>query len=558
MTLLQYLKQTNKADLHGISKLVIRELESESSGHWVCFVDQEQHSYDVQMFINGNKIQSIQCDCQSASELCEHKFRMVMELEQVLKNKKSTVSKTTLKGARAPKLSKSEQILRDTQPDLVYQWLGELFKKDKELEKNFVLNFQTTKQVEYTPVEIVKIIDEVCKAVIGKKKTADAALVKRLVDMLELALKPVQTYLMMSINQPLSLEVAAEVFLQITYFKYRMDYSGKRFSSFNDKFLNTFLGYIYNLKDKNEVVNIIENIVKHIENNKDELHYEQVYLKMFIAFTRLSKMEYKSTIVPLIIRLLKDKEYWDYNEIDLQMFALETFIEYDVFKEHYELFRPIRYENQYNILLLNHLVPIDSDLAERYANDIISLNVRLEYNLPYIHILGDIYMSREDFKGLATLQMQTFDAGCDIEDYLFIKQELQGTPEFKSFRTKLLTRLRNSSFVQVSNSLLYFQILQDDRNYAKILQVLDDTVPHEVILEFAYDLMVFNESLFLKKILELGQYHNYRLDIHEELAEFVVENFPEDVIRQGLKKYKPGYASLNDLIECLLEQDLEY
>ncbi|MHC5202128.1 hypothetical protein [Myroides sp. LJL119] len=558
MTLLQYLKQASNTELRSIGKLPIRELESESPGHWVCFVDQKLASYDVQLVLQGKKIHTISCDCQSESDLCVHKFRMVMELNEVLEGSQSQEKKPVLKNVKTAKLTISEQLLNQTDPALVYQWLQQHFKKDKELEKNFVLTFQSEKQVEYTPQQVEQIIEQAYNVVIGKKKKADAALIKNLVEMLELSLKPVDKYLMMSVNQSISLQIVARIVLQISHFRYKVDYSSKRLSNFIDQFLNTFLGYVYNLKDSSTVERILNDMVKYIESNRVNSQYEPVYLKMFFTFITLSKMEYKSVVVPLIIRLLQGKENTDFNDITLHQYALTTFVEYDLFKEYYHLFTPIRYENTYNIFLLENLLPIDVDLTEQYANQIISLNVRAQYNLPYFGILADIYMDRGDLKQLARLQIQTFDSNCDIEDYLYIKEQLESTPEFKNFRTRLLTRLRTSSFVEISTSLLYFQILQSEGNYAKMLQVLDNTVPHEVILEIASDLMVFNSELFLKKILKLGQHHNYRININGDLAKFIVDNYPKEEVVKGLEKFPAGYASLNQVIEYMLERDGDY
>ncbi|MGL4582149.1 MAG: hypothetical protein ACRCVU_04100, partial [Flavobacterium sp.] len=128
MTITQILKQFDKASLTTISKLTIRELEEEKKGHWVAYVDEGNESYDVHVKFLGKQVDFTSCDCGvQEDQLCAHKTKMLLMLDDKLKGKKVVDKPVAKKTLSKKKVSESEILLRASDQEIVYEWLIKTF-----------------------------------------------------------------------------------------------------------------------------------------------------------------------------------------------------------------------------------------------------------------------------------------------------------------------------------------------------------------------------------------------------------------------------------------------
>ncbi|MFD0699474.1 hypothetical protein [Myroides pelagicus] len=560
MTILQLLKQSDKFNT---TKLVVRELDQEDKDYWVGFVDDDSKSFDVHIWLKGKQIVNMTCDCtESDNDLCAHRVCMLQAVNQQISGVKKTSKNNTLtkKKTSTKKLTPSALLLQETGQDQVYTWLLELFKKNKEVEQEFMLTFRKKEQLSYTVQDIEKIFDDIHKAVFGRRKSADAKDMKKYVDLLTLALKPVQDFMTMSMTKPICLEIYQYSAKRLYLLERQINYNSTRIETFAGKFADFYSLSILNIKDQTEQGIIIKNLFSTLYDSTD-YHLETMSLELLVKlFSQLNDKSIKQAFSSEIIKLLKyfNKKNRFGEDVEQLYFFLIVLINTDDFKDNYHLFKPIRFENQYNLLFLEHLLVHDIELTQKYCLEIMDSNYHPFYNTPYIEILTEIYITTENYKGLAKLKATNFLTDPNLEDYLFIKQHLDDQNIFTKFRTKVLSTLRNSfSYYNDDNSNveLYFDILHSEQNYKKMLEVLNNDIPQTIIYCYAEQLQKENPLCFLNKVLEIGQYLTFNQIVEPKLADFITKHYSKEQITQAFKKYTANRRSLNELILNMIKED---
>ncbi|WP_158963590.1 hypothetical protein [Myroides fluvii] len=512
--------------------------------------------------LKGKQVVTMTCDCGELEEgLCIHKFCMLEEMHQQLNGASKGTQTPTLKKQRSStkKLTPSAALLHETGQEQVYAWFLELFKKNKEVEQEFLLTFQEKEQKIYTVQNLETIFDDVHKAVFGKRKSADAKDIKKYVDLLALALKPVQDFMLVSIGQSSVFDLYHYSMKRMYFLGNRVNYTSKRIETFIVKLVDFYSLALVNIKDHTTQENIVKQLFIKLYDQSD-FHLETITLELLAKiYTQNSNPSIKQVFSIEITKLLEyNKNKKRKVEVEQLYFFLAISIETDTFKDHYRLFEPIRYENKYNLLLLEHLVDYDRDLTAKYCKEIIASNYNPYYNVPYINLLDELYRVNENYQGLAQLKADHFLLDPTIEDYLFIVEHLDDEMLVSRFRIKVLSSLRNSFSCYAESTDyadLYFKILYYEQNYKKMLEVLDRNVPQSIIYLYAEEIHKFNAKNFLNAVLNLGQYAGYNYIAEPKLAAFIVNHYTKEEIHQVFKKYKSQKQSLNELILNSLKAD---
>lgn len=555
MTIAQLLKFVERATVRKAAQLSIREVEEESKGHWIAFVDDKEESYDVQIVIKGKQVLSRSCECEIDNiVMCSHQTKLLMAINDALKGKKIATKPVVKKALSKKKVSKSVALLQDVNQEEVYTWLTELFKKNKEVEQEFILTFKKQDSAEYTVDIVDKILKDIYTSVFGKRKNADTKDIKKLVDLVSLALEPVDKYIVVNITKPIALELYLKIMSSLFTLKYSVNYTSKRVDTYMNKFVERYVLALLNVKDQDVVKKTIINLLKQLYEPKNSLQYSLVSA-LVIELYESKDERYTSLCGDEVVKIMK--HYQDNNyvvEIEMYLFFLIIAVEQQVLKDCYKLFKPVRFQNEYNLLLLKGLMDIDVKLVEEYCLKIIESNIQTEYNEPYIEILEEIYENNGDKSGLANIKKQLFFQTYDLEDYNYVIKYLKDPQEVKRFRTKVLSSLRNNFHHAKSVSMLYFAILETEHNYKKMLEVLTRDVPQDVMWAYGEQMCKFNAASYLDKVMSIGQTPVYPRYTDERLAEFIVEKFSTKDIVQKLMKYRYTDGSLNKKIKTLVEK----
>lgn len=528
MKILQIIAKQSEDRLTQAKKLVVRELEEhEGKGNFVAYVDEGEYSYDVNIQLNKDTIVGHSCDCGRRESYCMHQLAVICALAGIDKNSPSEVKnkkKVTLK-----KVKESEQLLLAVEHEVLNSWLLELFKSNKDVELQFLLKFGKNKQ-EYQEKDIVKILKEAVVSVIGKRKKIETFEIKKILQLWEKSLVPFWEYLALNIGNEKIINLFLAVYNAVLDIEYQTMYTGTRFR----KFIETS-----NIK--------ILTAVAHIESDIQwgrllgaywtKLWWEEgqqgALLELFILIYQSSNTDRKRLISVKIERLIEEFLEEAYHmSLIVDEFFLDVLLENDMFEASLDYFFPRHWEPKYNLKLIEAVKNVEPERAIAYCYVVIESNSKTEYNQPFLDILEELYSANGDLNKLAQVKMDKFHINRDIADYIFIMDNSQDADLNKKFRTNTLTMLRNSMGYDYDSGKIYFEILEHEKNYTKMLEVIDYRVSAKLLLQVWDHLYAYDKLKFLRAIA--GNLHiDYRTDPADldKLIHRILENYEKDVIR---------------------------
>ncbi|MGJ1414928.1 hypothetical protein ACR784_04965 [Sphingobacterium multivorum] len=528
MKILQIIAKQSEDRLTQAKKLVVRELEEhEGKGNFVAYVDEGEYSYDVNIQLNKDTIVGHSCDCGRRESYCMHQLAVICALAGIDKNSPSEVKnkkKVTLK-----KVKESEQLLLAVEHEVLNSWLLELFKSNKDVELQFLLKFGKNKQ-EYQEKDIVKILKEAVVSVIGKRKKIETSEIKKILQLWEKSLVPFWEYLALNIGNEKIINLFLAVYNAVLDIEYQTMYTGTRFR----KFIET-----NNIKISTAVAQIESDIQwgRLMDAYWTKLWWEEgqqgALLELFILIYQNSKTDRKRLISVKIERLIEEFLEEAYHmSLTVDEFFLDVLLENDMFEASLDYFFPRHWEAKYNLKLIEAVKKVEPERAIAYCHVVIESNSKTEYNLPFLDILEELYSANGDLNKLAQVKMDKFHINRDIADYVFIMDNSQDADLNKKFRTNTLTMLRNSMGYDYDSGKIYFEILEHEKNYTKMLEVIDYRVSAKLLLQVWDHLYAYDKLKFLRAIA--GNLHiDYRTDPADldKLIHRILENYEKDVIR---------------------------
>ncbi|MEC4113549.1 hypothetical protein VSO92_05435 [Myroides pelagicus] len=254
MQIQDLIKKQRKQDITKATKFPVRELEKESQGRYIAFVDDETYSFDVSIVLHVDRIEEMTCDCTSSEEVCLHKIAVVLAIKNLIDGSKSKVKATKRKNR---KLSESEALLLQLEPEVLVNWMKGVFKKNKSLEKQFLLTYGK-QEITYTPEQVKETTEEVIASVAGKRKTLEAVKIKQILDLLTIALEPVEKFMIANINKPIAYKIFA-AFLDTLYdFDQRVSHYSKKLGVYVDAYIERFALSLNNIQDDKQWRHIVE------------------------------------------------------------------------------------------------------------------------------------------------------------------------------------------------------------------------------------------------------------------------------------------------------------
>ena len=139
----------------------VRELEEETKGKFIAFVDDGKDSFVVAIDLGeGQNIIGKQCDCPSTSPFCSHINSVCLAILEINKPKRKP---------REKKPSKYEEMISNVEAKLILEWLALQMKNDKLLAKKFEIDFMKSEMI--SAVELNGVHKELLTSLNGRKKT---------------------------------------------------------------------------------------------------------------------------------------------------------------------------------------------------------------------------------------------------------------------------------------------------------------------------------------------------------------------------------------------------
>lgn len=526
--------QFSKQKINKAKKLSIREFEETEKNRFVCFVDDETESYDVSLLINSkSEITGYSCECGS-KDFCLHVLAM-----GIFMSENKTGKTSSRKGAKK-KMSEAERAMEDLNSEELKTWLLEFFKKNKDAEMQFMLSFGQKKK-EFSEIEISELIKNTIASVAGKRKSLTAPEVKKLVDLLTKAIEPVEQYLQQNPDKKESVRKFLKINDIIYVYQMKILFSGTRMDTFQKKLKERFLTHINAIKDFDLWKELAtENWYLFLRSDHP---ITITFYDFIIEMYQTGNPDQKMHIAGLVREEIKMWKKTDFQlRTSLKEDMLEIIAENGFFSELQDYFVIEEYEHSYNLKVINELLKIDLEKAEKACKVIIDSNPHEKYDLPYYSILEKIYQENGSPADLAFIKRKIFWETRSIEDYIFITENDTDAEELKKFRNRALTLLKNTFLSSPENRGLYFAILDYEKNYKKMLDAIDRNTPTSIINLYAEKLYLTNKNKFLMAVKTRNEWSSTEED-EEVLADFLALKYDAAQLQDAFGKKHYGFGS---------------
>lgn len=526
--------QFSKQKINKAKKLSIREFEETEKNRFVCFVDDETESYDVSLLINSkSEITGYSCECGS-KDFCLHVLAMGIFMSE------NKTGKTSSRKGVKKKMSEAERAMEDLNSEELKTWLLEFFKKNKDAEMQFMLSFGQKKK-EFSEIEISELIKNTIASVAGKRKSLTAPEVKKLVDLLTKAIEPVEQYLQQNPDKKESVRKFLKINDIIYVYQMKILFSGTRMDTFQKKLKERFLTHINAIKDFDLWKELAtENWYLFLRSDHP---ITITFYDFIIEMYQTGNPDQKMHIAGLVREEIKIWKKTDFQlRTSLKEDMLEIIAENGFFSELQDYFVIEEYEHSYNLKVINELLKIDLEKAEKACKVIIDSNPHEKYDLPYYSILEKIYQENGSPADLAFIKRKIFWETRSIEDYIFITENDTDAEELKKFRNRALTLLKNTFLSAPENRGLYFAILDYEKNYKKMLDAIDRNTPTSIINLYAEKLYLTNKNKFLMAVKTRNEWSSTEED-EEVLADFLALKYDAAQLQDAFGKKHYGFGS---------------
>lgn len=547
MTLSAFLKE-HQSKLTSIKKLIVRDLDESDKNTYVAYVDENSNSYDVQLVLDSKKnIKESSCDCENGGT-CNHIIALVQFLAQ---NKKE---KTTIKKPTKRKLSEIDQVLETVDNETLRLWISETLNKNKELAFVFKNNF-SNQTVSIDSAFIKKTVKESIISIIGKRKSIETNEVKKIVDVLNSALKPVYDFIFAKVSKE-NHELFTSLIIELEGINYEYYTSSSRINTLIKNISELQLKAIFNLKD----VAAWQNAVQFYCNllfQDNFLLLELNLVKNIYDFSKINETQQQFVVTTLKQNFNtlheKYKEYLFLPEFELDHFLLTVFSENKLFERHLTKFKPRRFQNEHNLLLIFELIKINQlAIAEKYCLEQIEQNSKSDYDLPYVKFLIHIYKKTNDVHKLGNILSEYGKFIFSIEEYLFIKEH--ASPEkFKRYRASVMVNARNSyQNGNLDSFNFYFEIKKLDDKRSDLFEMLQNAYNLNFVHEYKEIALKLNEVKFLTLLSKINYISVAERKVASELTDFVVQNIEREKLIFIIKNL--SIYSKNEIILTIEEK----
>ncbi|HEX9151300.1 MAG TPA: hypothetical protein VF842_04415, partial [Flavobacterium sp.] len=492
ITLENLKKHISVSLLKKAEKLVVRDIDEEKANFFVAYVDQNDDSYDVAIEVSDKReIINSKCDC-NGSGFCIHRMALANYLSKK-RIKKESVSKKK-------KVSQTEGLIAGVDPDALKKWVVELLHKNKDLELLFVNEFSLAK-TQYTKAEVKLLISTAIKSVIRNKKNVEISELKKIINLLDVTLKPVIQYCKNNLSNKEAVAIGMLIFTELKDFDKRIYSNSVRIIQYAEDLLNEIIADIAAITNFTEWTAVIDGIV-------DFVFLDSLRTFKIVGFEYIVSI-HKSTESAERKRYLAEKlkEFFLLvykNELRLNgaisNFLLEVFTENNLFEEVFLYFNPVRYENNFNLSLIDNLIVIDQiALAEKFAQEQVINNSYVEYSVAYWMRLKAIYILTEDREKLVPILLNTINMDFDFDDYLMI-QETISAEEFKKFRTNLLGRAKKNFDNSREAVAFYFKVLFFEKSFIKMIDLISYQTGYYMVYDYKEELYLIDKLRLLGKL----------------------------------------------------------
>ena len=520
------------ADLQKKAKATkVRECDEVDKNCFVAYVDDGTETFDVTIKIGkGKVVEKHECDCGATAPFCKHKLALLQHIEADPKPEK--------KVRKVAKLSPTALLLESADTEKLKLWVLELIKKNKDIEMSFLHHFSEEKK-KYTPEEVKEISLQAVKAVVGRRKNIEAGEVKKIVDVWTAIHSPIIDDYLSDVSDK-SAFVNFDAIIDIV-FTQQIFYvvSSNKFIKYIESLLLKIIEPINKVAYEPSWELAVGHFNKKIFTGDREI--KKLYLIFLTNLLTISSDERKHKLSFAMLEQFKvyvSGEKYQLVEYNLTMLGIAE--SNDLFSQYHTCFKPIYYQNEYNIMLINVLIEHGYyELAEQFCKQQINNNSNSKYDFSYYILLKKIYVATKDNKKLAYVISVMFNQTYDFNEYNFILEHIEGEEN----RNKWMKSVRHNALMDAKAynkkaMNFYFELLNSENNSKKMLDTLTSFRTYELILKFFEPMYQANKKSFLEAIIMKnysysfsgGKYRGEKEETLEELLQKVIKFYSLEYI----------------------------
>ncbi|OLY90740.1 hypothetical protein SAMN05444008_101412 [Cnuella takakiae] len=551
-----YTKQLSKSLLKGAAACTVRECDETAKGQYVAYVDDGDDSFDVSISLGKEGVvQEGRCDC-GETEFCRHQAALLIHLA-------ATTPKAGAKKAVAKsKRSVAAQLLDDLDPEILKAWVEQQLSVYKDLELAFLHRFAPASQ-QFTPKEAEALTLQAIKAVIGSRKKADGSEVKKITVLWKSLHAPIVDFYLANLTEAEAFDTFHALLESCITFPHRIAITSTRVGSYITELLGHTTGALATLATQTAFDKAIAPIIGHIAAPAAGIRMH--YLLHLGEVAALCSGERKTALIEAIAHHYGASDQGRYhNGQQYTRFIFYLLDRNGLFGLHYELVKPIRYNNEFNSILIGRLVELGHlDLAERYCKEQIAVNFKEVYDLPYFLLLQQIYRQQGYWEGERQMAEKLLPHIFRYADYKLLYEAMPEGVEREKWRKRILAKAV-SQYSNPAAAHFYFEVLHAEGDYNKMRDTLGTDTPYPTIVAF-FDAFVATSPLrLLQVVLNRNDHWTVEEDeaneteIFEKLAALLLAHYPTATLLKAVAdNHKAFHYGQSDRFVAFLKKELE-
>ncbi|MBV8255518.1 MAG: hypothetical protein JO154_23175 [Chitinophaga sp.] len=539
----------NKELIKKAGKNIVRECDEIEKDSFQAYVDENDESFDVAISIDNKKvIVNHSCDCNSKVGFCQHKTALLLHL--------SKPEGRPVKGSK--RNNQLETLIEEIDPAKLKLWIKEVLIKNKDLELAFIHQF-TSQQKKYSPADVKEFTRNAVKAVIKNRGKAEVNEVKKIVELwTEIHDTIVNEYCSQVVDEAAFLNVDALI-AAVEDTQATIITSSNRFSKYVESQLLKVLVSLQQLSNDESWFTACSYFADRITGADFDLR--TYYLSFLVNMLNNSSQTRKIIMINKLVKQYttnNPQAMYHGNIYTKALFGLVK--DSDLFETYYKVFKPIRFNNDYNEELIEQLIDYNHlKLAEKYCQEQIAANVREEYNEPYLQFLKEIYTIEKNDKKLAGVLQELFPLTFNFDDYLFICGQMEIEEERKKWRTKILTKARQMPAIYRNAVIFPFRLMDYEQNYKKMIQYINATTPYNIVVAYANKMILVDKYGFLKALLhkndDFSDMEDHEMPASlEALAQILEKNYDKIELQAMCNIQKGGWFSKENMLISFLKK----
>ena len=522
----------------------VRELEEESKGKFIAFVDDGEHSYDVGIQLDPKELLFISsnCDCSSKAKFCPHQ---VAVMTAILSDSQIDATSAVIKKIRKVKKSKVELLVETYDPDKVMIWLVKELEQDGELLLRFQNEFVNSASI-VTSEDMEMQFKASIKAVIGSRRTIQLSELPKILKLLSPLQDRVIDQFAVDIYRPEVYPMFRTMFSHFTKLGKYLAKHTTRLNTYTSKKRDIINATIAQF-DRDRCEQLIALVI-------DQKESEIIGLQFLIDVLNHSAPKLSSEITKksfIAILEIMDSGYFVEEKRYVQL--VEAGKELPYFSEMIQDFPMRYYFNRYNLFVLE--LALEAGLHEyidKNVNRIVS-----QYNFYYAEPYYNIYKNSLSKQGkedqVVIIDKIIFSAAPSFKSFMNIYNKIDLEEERKNFWNKanMIPLSRNAeNYVDRLELKMGLRCIVGD--YETVISMIENVLTFRKSLPFVRVLTAYSKESYLEKVWKAL---SYTWGVEQE----DYDNF-EEIIRDYYNKEELYNASQslqrNATLDPLLEKRL--